>query len=117
MNVYVSVKGKQIGPFDEDAVLAHLASGVFSVNDMAMRPGDAGWSRLGELFADRMPVSRHVSVPGSLQTPVPLYQQELDQRTDLAVTMRFITKVLSIVVMAFVILEIIIEMLSRLLPR
>ena len=57
MTLYISIKGKQMGPFDEDAVLAHLASGMLSANDLAIRQGDAGWSRLGDIFAGRIPIS------------------------------------------------------------
>jgi len=117
MSVYISVEGKQIGPFDEDAVLAHLASGAFSVNDLAMREGDVGWSRLGDMFAGRVPVSIQVPVPSPLQTPHPFLQQPAGPPSDLVATVRIITKVLGIVVMVLVILKILIQMLALFLPQ
>lgn len=56
MYIYISINGKPTGPFDEDAVLAQLASGNLSTNDMAIRQGDMGWTRLGDMFAGRLQV-------------------------------------------------------------
>jgi len=55
MYIYISINGKQTGPFEEEAVLAQLASGNLSPNDMAIRRGDLNWSRLGDMFAGQLP--------------------------------------------------------------
>ena len=67
MYIYISINGKQTGPFEEDAVLAQLASGNLSPNDMAIRQGDFNWSRLGDMFAGQPP-------PRSVAAPSPFVQ-------------------------------------------
>ena len=67
MYIYISINGKQTGPFEEDAVLAQLASGNLSPNDMAIRRGDLNWSRLGDMFAGQPP-------PRSAAVPSPFVQ-------------------------------------------
>jgi len=117
MSLYVSVDGKQIGPFEEDAVLAHLASGMLSVSDMAIRQGDASWSRLGDIFANRLPVRSQVSAPRSMQTPQAFSLQRPAQPIGWVASMQLVTKVLGVVVLVLVILQIIIETISLLLPH
>ena len=67
MYIYISINGKQTGPFEEDAVLAQLASGNLSPNDMAIRQGDFNWSRLGDMFAGQL-------LPRSAAEPSPFVQ-------------------------------------------
>lgn len=71
MDIYISINGRQTGPFEEEAVLAQLASGNLSPNDMAIRRGDMGWTRLGDMFAKHSPV-RSVVTP----SPVVLFQPQ-----------------------------------------
>lgn len=65
MFIYISINGKQIGPFEKEAVLAQLASGNLSPNDMAIRQGDMNWTRLGDMFAGYQPV-KPVAAPSPL---------------------------------------------------
>ena len=54
MQLYVHKNNEQTGPFDEDVVLRRLRSGELSPNDLGFRQGDAGWTRLGDIFAGRI---------------------------------------------------------------
>jgi len=65
MDMYISINGRQTGPFEEEAVLAQLASGNLSPDDMAIRLGDTGWTRLGDMFAEYRSVR-----PGMAPSPV-----------------------------------------------
>lgn len=76
MDIYISINGKQTGPFEEEAVLAQLASGNMSPNDMAIRQGDMGWTRLGDMFAGHLPV-RPIATPSPVVQFSP--QQNLPQ--------------------------------------
>lgn len=52
MSIYISKNNEQSGPFEESDVRDRLRRGDLSTNDMAIRQGDAGWQRLGEMFPD-----------------------------------------------------------------
>jgi len=53
MQIHISRKGQQYGPYPEEQARQMLAAGQLSPNDHAMREGDARWVPLGELFGAR----------------------------------------------------------------
>lgn len=55
MQLYIYRNNAQTGPFDEEAVLAQLKSGTLSPDDLGIRQGETNWSRLGDIFAGRIP--------------------------------------------------------------
>lgn len=55
MQLYIYKNNQQTGPFDEESVLGELRSGTLSPDDLGIRPGEANWQRLGDIFAGRIP--------------------------------------------------------------
>jgi uncharacterized protein DUF4339 len=106
MEVYVSINGNQAGPFDEEAVLAHLASGMLSPNDIAFRRGDAAWARLGDMFAEKLPVSSQVSAPQSFS------QEPSGSPVSRAFTIWDFLRIMRIVVLILFILNIILILVN-----
>jgi hypothetical protein len=50
MPIYINKNGQQSGPFEEHVVLDQLRTGHLSPDDLAIRQGEAAWSRLSDLF-------------------------------------------------------------------
>jgi hypothetical protein len=50
MPIYISKNGQQSGPYEEHVVIDQLRSGYLAPDDLAIRPGEASWSRLSDLF-------------------------------------------------------------------
>ena len=54
MQIHISRKGQQYGPYPEEQARQMLAAGQLSTNDHAMREDDAQWVPLGELLGARI---------------------------------------------------------------
>ena len=55
MQLYIYRNNERTGPFDEESILAQLKSGTLSPDDLGIRQGETNWSRLGDIFAGRIP--------------------------------------------------------------
>ncbi|MEO6334107.1 MAG: DUF4339 domain-containing protein [Pyrinomonadaceae bacterium] len=55
MPIYINKNGQQSGPYEDHVVLDQLRSALLSPNDMAIRQGDAGWQKLGDMFPGVVP--------------------------------------------------------------
>lgn len=55
MQLYIYRNGQQMGPFDENDVLERLRNRSLSPEDLGIRVGESNWSRLGDIFAGRLP--------------------------------------------------------------
>ncbi|MEP7212026.1 MAG: DUF4339 domain-containing protein [Acidobacteriota bacterium] len=63
MQLYIYRNNERTGPFDEESILTQLKSGTLSPDDLGIRQGETNWTRLGDIFASRIPES---SVLGSV---------------------------------------------------
>jgi|GEM_PF-2179003 len=55
MQYYINSNGQQIGPIEESDVIAGIASGQFSPNDLGIPTGGSKWDRLSALFPNSVP--------------------------------------------------------------
>ena len=67
MQLYIYKNNEQTGPFDEEAVLDQLRTGRLSPDDLGIAQGQTAWTRLGDIFAGRIP---EASAFGSVPLPV-----------------------------------------------
>ena len=71
MQIYISKNNQQLGPFDEQIVMAMLRNGQLSPNDMAFQSGQANWQPLNSIFpsaGQMMPMrfSQKLALPNTL---------------------------------------------------
>ena len=73
MQIYINKNGRQLGPFEENAVLQMLQNGQFSASDLGIRQGETQWRRLDNLFPNVNSFANNLLLPPmnkqSLQPP------------------------------------------------